>query len=397
MLAELMSPEIRLNPFPLYTMMRENSPVFYLPDIDLWLVFRYEDVRTVLNDHKHFTNQHGQAHPNAGHDPVIEHSMISQDPPRHTQLRSLVSKAFTPKAIADLEGRIRQITHQLLDEVIERGEMELAQDLTIPLPVVVIAELLGVHPKDRTQFKHWSDAVIASADSFVTGEVVPEHQQAIAEMHEYFRGVMAERLQNPQSDLISQLLQVELDGQRLTVDEVLAFCWLLLVGGNETTTSLLGNTMLTLLEHPDVLARLRAHPELIPQALEEVLRYRSPAQSMFRVVKEEITLSGQTLKPGQRVVALIGSANRDPEAFPEPDKFDIDRNPNPHIAFGHGVHFCLGAPLARLEGKVALQAILERLQDLERANDEPLEPMKGILVMGPARLPLRFRPGARLG
>jgi cytochrome P450 len=396
-LTELMSPELRLNPFPLYAMMRENSPVFYLPDNDLWLVFRYEDVKTVLNDHKHFTNQHGAAHPNPERDPVIENSMISQDPPRHTQLRGLVSKAFTPKAIADLEGRIREVTNQLLDQVIERGNMELAEDLTIPLPVVVIAELLGVHPKDRTQFKRWSDHIIASADSFVTGHVEPEHQKSKDEMYAYFRGVMAERQQHPQNDLISQLLQVDVDGQRLSSEEVLSFCWLLLVGGNETTTSLLGNTIVTLLEHPDVLARLRAHPELIPQAIEEVLRYRSPAQSMFRVVKAEITLSGQTLKPGQRVVALIGSANRDPEAFPEPDKFDIDRNPNPHIAFGHGIHFCLGAPLARLEGKVALQIILERLQDLERANDEPLEPMRGILVMGPARLPLRFRPGARLG
>lgn len=396
MLAELMSPELRLNPFPMYAMLRENSPVFYIQEYNLWLVSRYEDVRTVLNDNKHFSSQHSLVRPTGDRDPVVENSMVSQDPPRHTKLRSLVSKAFTPKAIADLEGRIRQVTNELLDAVIERGEMELAADLTIPLPVVVIAELLGVHPKDREQFKRWSDHVIASADSFVTGQVVPEHQQGMAEMYDYFRAVMAERQQNPRNDLISQLLQVELDGQRLSEEEVLAFCWLLLVGGNETTTSLLGNTLLTLLEHPNVLARLRAQPELIPQAIEEVLRYRSPAQSMFRVVKEEITMGGQTLQPGQRVVALIGAANRDPAVFTEPDRFDIDRDPNPHIAFGHGIHFCLGAPLARLEGKVALQVVLERLQDLERANDEPLEPMKGILVMGPARLPLRFRPGARL-
>lgn len=394
---DMMSPELRLNPFPMYTLMRENSPVFYYEEHNIWCVFGYNDVRTVLNDSTHFSSQHGQARPGAPSDPIIDSSMVSQDPPRHTQLRGLVSKAFTPRVIAELEPRIRKITHELLDQVIETGQIDLAKDLTIPLPVVVIAELLGVPAQDRDRFKRWSDHVIASADSFVTGVEIPESRQSMQEMYAYFRQIIAERRVDPKGDMISLLLQVEVDGEHLSEEEVLSFCWVLLVAGNETTTSLLGNTLLTLLEHPEALARVQGQPALIPQTIEEVLRYRSPAQIMFRVVKEEIQMGGHILKPGQRVLAFIGSANRDPEVFPDPDRFDIDRNPNPHIAFGHGIHFCLGAPLARLEGRIALEAVLERLHDLQRVDDEPLEPMRGILIMGPANLRLRFRPGARLG
>jgi cytochrome P450 len=388
----LLPPEMRTNPYPIYAAMRENQPVMCVEPIGIWTVFRYDDVKTVLSDQARFSSSPfppgagGGGETNTG-------SMITTDPPRHTKLRGLITRAFTPGAVNALEPRITAIAHELLDGVIARGEMDLVQDLSYPLPVIMIAEMLGIPAEDRDRFKHWSDEVVASADTFLGGAVDAD-RRTHDEMAEYFRGVIAHRRQHPGNDLISSLLAAEVDGQRLSEREVFDFCWLLLVAGNETTTNLIGNAVLTLLEHPDDLARLRQDRSLVPPALEEVLRYRSPVQAMFRIAREDVELGGQTIRGGQRVVAMIGSANRDEARFPEAERFDISRSPNPHIAFGQGVHFCLGAPLARLEAKVALNAILDRLHDLERANDAELEPARGVIVHGVASLPVRFRPGA---
>lgn len=390
---DMFSPELRRNPYPMYQMMRQSQPVMYIEPLNIWSVFQYDDVRTVLSDHARFSSQFGQYEmpdANVSTQTRINSSLISSDPPRHTKLRSLINRAFTPRAVEELQPRIEAIANELLDKVVESGKIDLVRDLSYPLPVIVIAELLGIPSSDRDQFKHWSDEVVASADQFIGG-TSSNSQRAHQEMGEYFRGIIAKRRLHPQSDLISALLTAEIDNVRLGEEDILSFCWLLLVAGNETTTNLIGNAVLTLLEHPDQLSKLKQNPALLFSTIEEVLRYRSPVQAMFRITKQDTNLGGKIIPAGSRVIAWIGSANRDGEKFPYPDHFDISRSPNPHIAFGHGIHFCLGSPLARLEAKVALSAILHRLRELSRINDEPLEPARGFIVHGVTCLPLKFK------
>lgn len=392
----LFSPEIRQNPYPMYLNMRKNQPVLFVPDLGVWSVFRFDDVKTVLSNHNLFSSQYGQPPaPDAGAAAQArgQSSLITTDPPRHTQIRSLVNRAFTPRAVAALEPRIEAIANELLDNVIESGQIDLVQDLSYPLPVIVIAEMLGIPAKDRDRFKHWSDEVVASADNVVGGQST-DSRSVHEEMNAYFRGVIAQRRAAPQEDLISALLAAEIENEHLTEGDILSLCWLLLVAGNETTTNLIGNAVRTFVEHPAEMQRLRENPDLLPGAIEEVLRFRSPVQAMFRIAKEDVELCGQTIPAGRRVVAWIGSANRDEDKFPDAERFDLTRSPNPHIAFGHGVHFCLGAPLARLEAKVALAVVLRRLHELERSDDNPLAPARGFIVHGVTNLPLRFTRGA---
>jgi cytochrome P450 len=391
-MSPLFPPELQRNPYPIYQMMREHQPVLYLEPMNLWMVFRYDDVRTVLSDHGRFSSRYDQMVPGAeGAAKGPASSLITSDPPRHTQVRSLVTRAFTPKAVAALEPRIEAITNELLDRVVPSGELDLIHDFAYPLPVIVIAELLGIPAADRDRFKHWSDEVVASADALVGGGMGAQSAQANAEMYSYFRAIIAERRRSPREDLISALLAAEIEGERLNEADLLSLCWLLLVAGNETTTNLIGNAVLTLLEHPEELARLKANPELLPSAIEETLRYRSPVQFMFRTTTAEVELAGRTIPARSLVVASIGSANRDEARFPEAERFEIGRDPNPHIAFGQGIHFCLGAPLARLEGRVALEAILRRLPELRRVNDAELEPARGFIIHGVKSLPLAFQ------
>jgi cytochrome P450 len=390
---DMFSPELRRNPYPMYQMMRQSQPVMYIEPLNIWSVFQYEDVRTVLSDHARFSSQFGQykmPDVNVSTQARMNSSLISSDPPRHTKLRSLINRAFTPRAVEELEPRIEAIANELLDKVVESGKIDLVKDFSYPLPVIVIAELLGIPSSDRDQFKHWSDEVVASADQFIGG-INSNSQRAHQEMRDYFRRIIAERRLNPQSDLISALLTAEIDNVQLGEEDILSFCWLLLVAGNETTTNLIGNAVLTLLEHPDQLSKLKQNPALLSSTIEEVLRYRSPVQAMFRITKQDTNLGGKIIPAGSRVIAWIGSANRDGEKFPYPDRFDITRSPNTHIAFGHGIHFCLGSPLARLEARVALSAILRRLPELSRINDEQLESARGFIVHGVTSLPLKFK------
>lgn len=380
----------------MYQMMRESQPVLYMEQLKLWSVFRYEDVRTVLSDHTNFSSQYGQRDlPNVGEagEARRQSAMITTDPPRHTQLRSLVNKAFTPRAVLALEPRIEEIANELLNKVAGIHEFDLVQYFSYPLPVIVIAEMLGIPPTDREKFKYWSDEVVASADNMIGGNA-PESQSAHQEMNVYFREVIAERRKHPQDDLISALLNAEEDHQHLTEEDILSLCWLLLVAGNETTTNLISNAVRTLLEHPEPYSQLKASlkggPDLLLQAIEETLRYRSPIQAMFRITAQEVKMGGQTIPAGERVIAWIGSANRDERKFPEAERFDITRNPNPHLAFGHGIHFCLGAPLARLEARIALSTLLRRFPDISRVNDDDLEPARGFIVHGVSHLPLRL-------
>lgn len=374
-----------LDPFDGYRHQRETASVAFDPMRHLWSVYGYDDVQRVLSEYATFSSAYGRGGGSDG-DPLGA-SIISTDPPRHRQLRTLVTQAFTPRTVAQLEPRIQTIVDDLLDAVAPTGQMDVIADFAYPLPVIVIAELLGIPTADRAQFKQWSDAIVTGARA-----AGMEGRNPQAEMSAYFTRLIAERRDAPRDDLISALLAAQIDSQHLSLVELLGFCVLLLVAGNETTTNLIGNAILCLDEHPDALDRLRAQPDLLPGAIEEVLRYRSPVQSMFRATIRAAAIGGQTIPAGQPVIAWIGSANRDPAQFPDPDRFDITRAPNRHLAFGQGIHFCLGAPLARLEARIALGTMLARLPHVRRDRDIPLEPLESFIVYGVKRLPITFSP-----
>ncbi|MGZ3623011.1 MAG: cytochrome P450 [Ktedonobacteraceae bacterium] len=371
-------------PFDWYRTMRTAQPVFKHPEWGGWQVFRYADVSRVLTEYATFSS----ASFDDQSDPIGS-SILQMDPPRHRQLRNLVTQAFTPRMVAQLEPGIAAITHELLNNVAAKGQMDVVADLAYPLPVTVIAELLGIPTELREDFKRWSDAIV-EGDEAQSEEERRAISHEIQGMYGYFTQVLEERRMNPQNDLVSALLAAEVDGQRLSNMELLGFCGLLLVAGNETTTNLLGNMILCFDENPGVVERLRKNRTLVPGAIEETLRYYSPVKAMPRVTKTETKIGDQRIEPGQVIVAWIGSANRDEAEFPDADRFDIDREPNRHIAFGHGIHFCLGAPLARLEAKVALNAMLDRLPGDWHLADQPLEMVKSFVVFGAKKLPMAW-------
>lgn len=393
-------PEHELSPFEWYRSMRESRPVFYDATTDCWQVFRYDDVLRIASEHDTFSSEDIRRNRASWEDwkddDTTQPSIISMDPPRHRRYRDLVTQAFTPRAVAQLADRITVIANELLDHVVATGEMDVLADLAHPLPIIVIAEMLGVPTEDRERFKSWSDAAIAGGDDSAPDHRVQQRREAARsaarEMRAYFCPILEERRQHPQRDLISGLLGAEVDGHRLTEAELLGFCTLLLVAGNITTTNLLGNAMLCLDEHPEVILRLRDEPSLLPSAIEEVLRYRSPAKALVRVAAADATIGGHDVKRGELVVAWIGSANHDERRFPDPERFDVQRTPNPHLAFGHGIHFCVGAPLARLEGKIALNALFQRLPELKRTPGVALEPIASAILSGVKRFPVTFSP-----
>ncbi|GAC1568661.1 MAG: monooxygenase YjiB [Ktedonobacteraceae bacterium] len=365
-----------LDPFPWFKMMRESAPVYLDPRRHNWYVFSYNDVQRVLSEYSTFSSQF------IGSDQPLDASMINMDPPRHRQLRSLVTLAFTPRAIARLTSRITDIVNELLDKVTSQGKMDVINDLSYPLPVIVIAELLGIPREDRERFKHWSDQLVGSAPSDGTD---PQ-----AEMSHYFKWVIEQRRKEPKDDLISALLAAQIDGKHRTEQELLGFCVLLLTAGNETTTHLIGNAIWCFDDRSEAWAELKANPALLPDAIEEVLRYRSPVKLMFRVTTHDTRIGDKDIPAGSGMIAWIGSANRDDAQFPNADTFDIHRSSNRHLAFGHGIHFCLGAPLARLESKIALGIMLERLPDIRRDRDIELEPVPAFILHGLKRLPIVF-------
>ena len=372
--------------------MRATQPVFKHPEWGGWQVFRYADVSRVLNEYATFSSDSrrmAQAEGSQGEPDPIGSSILQMDPPRHRQLRNIVTQAFTPRMVAQLEPRITAITNELLDHVLASGEMDMVRDLAYPLPVTVIAELLGIPSELREDFKRWSDAIVAGEES-MTEEERKALFQEIQGMYGYFTQVLEERRQHPQNDLVSALLAASVDGQRLSTMELLGFCGLLLVAGNETTTNLLGNMIICFDENPGVVERLRKNRELVPGAIEETLRYYSPVKAMPRMTTTETMIGDQHVGPHQFIIAWIGSANRDEAAFPGADRFDIEREPNRHIAFGRGIHFCLGAPLARLEAKVALNTMLDRLPGRWQLADVPLELIKSFVVFGAKQLPMRW-------
>lgn len=391
----LLSDDMRRNPYPLYEQVRSMSPVLRVPGADMWMVLDYEGVKRALFDHEAFSSA---VTPPTGRAPDW---LIFTDPPRHTKLRGIIMRAFTPRSIAALEPRVRAISRELLDASIERGEMDLCADYAGPLPTIVIAEMIGIPPSDRLRFLRWGEAIMGLSYAVSGGaeaaKKIEEHAAAKEEMQAYIADMLEERRRAPKDDLLTRLVEAEVDGEGLTGDEILGFFQLLLSAGTETTTNLIDNAILCFLENPSELARLRSAPDLLPSAIEEVLRYRSPGQLMFRETRREVELHGQVIPGGTFVLAVLGAANRDPQVFAEPNRFDITRDPNPHIAFGHGIHFCIGAALSRLEGRVALSDLLERVRGIELASAEPWAPRKALHMHGPERLPIRFEPGRREG
>ena len=381
----------RINPLPWYRHMLKTAPVHFDERAGLWHVFGYDDVNRVISDHTAFSSEFARLANEDGSDRAVRTSLISVDPPFHRQLRGLVTQAFTPRAIAEMEPRIRQIVNEQLDQVIGSGRMDVIEDLSYPLPVIVIAEMLGVPTADRADFKRWSDAVVAldPNEDLVNRRRRRQVPPEVEEMNEYFTRMIEQRRAQPENDLISHLLTAQLDGRHLTYDELLGFCVLLLIAGNITTTTLLSNAIWCFDEHPEAWAQLRADPSLVSSAVEEVLRYRSPVKSLFRIVAKDTEIGGRAVKEGQLVLPWIGAANHDPAQFTDPERFDITRSPNRHIAFGHGVHFCLGAPLARLEVKVALEEMLKRMETVRIVEGVELEPTTSFMY-GLKQLPVTF-------
>jgi cytochrome P450 len=391
---DFLTDDMRRDPYPLYEQVRSSAPLFQEPRTGMWLLFDYAGVKRALTDPETFSSR---VTPPTGKAPEW---LVFSDPPRHTKLRAILMKAFTPRSIANLEPRVRQLSRELLDPHLARGELDLAVDYAGPLPSMVIAEMIGIPLADRRRFLRWAEVIVNLSYAIAGGEAADQAMRENAEVREemkaYLARVLEERRKAPKDDLLTRLVEAEVDGERLTEDDLLGFFQLLLSAGTETTTNAISNAILCFIEHPDQLARLRAEPHLLPSAIEEVLRYRSPTQFAFRETTRDVELHGQVIPKGSLVLPVIGSANRDPQQFEDPGRFDIARGPNPHIAFGHGIHFCLGAALARLEARVALADVLERLEHFELASSEPWEPRKALLVHGPRRLPLRFKP-ARTG
>ncbi|MEX0800271.1 MAG: cytochrome P450 [Dehalococcoidia bacterium] len=371
-------PLVQADPYPMYARLREQDPIHWSPIMESWVLTRYDDVVGVLTDTARFSADRRSARNRFAEELAKREqdfgpfgrtpTMLTSDPPLHTRLRKLVSKAFTPRMVEQLRPRIQEIVDELLEQAAGSGQADIVRDLAYPLPVIVIAEMLGVPPEDRGQFKRWSDEIVASLNGpFASEEVLKQAQQSIQGLAEYVRGVIAERRAEPRDDLISRLIDAEEQGQILSEDEMLASIMLLLVAGNETTTNLIGNGTLALLRHPDQLQRLQGEPDLIRTAVEELLRYDSPVQTTGRVAKEDLAVAGQEVEEGQVVLTVLGAANRDPAQFENPDELDLGRQPNEHVSLGDGIHFCLGAPLARAEGQIAIGALIRRFPELRLA------------------------------
>ena len=370
-----LSPRVYHNPYPKYAELRTRDPVHWSVIMRAWVCSRYDDVDAILRDHKHFSNdarkRRGSSLSSASTVNSGEPSILFLDPPDHTRLRALVSKAFTPQAIEALKPRIYAIVDELLDQIDDPSGFDVIETIAYPLPVIVMAELLGVPPKDRAQFKYWSDRRARALEPTLTKSERAAAIQAAVELDAYFLGIIKERRAEPRNDLISTLVAVEEQGDKLTQSELLVMLRLLLVAGNETTTNLIGNGLLALLQHPEQMQALRDHPGLMASAIEELLRYDTPVQVDARTALEDIELRGRHITQGQGVVVLLGAANRDAEVFSDAERLDISREEASNISFGRGIHHCLGAPLARVEGRIAFEAMLERFTNLRLVTPRP--------------------------
>jgi cytochrome P450 PksS len=395
----ILSPEFKSNPFPLLSRLRAERAVcrVTLPDkTPVWLVTRYEDVKTLLTDERFAKSRYNALTPEQlRKQPWIppmfrplERTMLDLDPPDHTRLRQLVHKAFTPRLIERMRERVQTLANELLDAAARRSEMDLIRDYALPLPMTIITEILGVPIQDRDKFHKWSK-VIVSVDQFnANWRVIP----AIWMFNRYLRRFFNVRRADLRDDLVSALIQGEEAGDRLSEDELLAMVFLLLVAGHETTVNLIGSGTLELLQHPDQMEKLRRDPTLIKSAVEELLRYTAPVfMSTERYAREDVTIQGVTIPRGEMSLGVIGSANRDGTVFENPDTLDIEREPNKHLSFGQGIHYCLGAALARLEAQIAINTLLERMRKLRlKGSPESLRWRRSLILRGLEALPVEL-------
>jgi len=371
-LFRLLDPEVLANPYPLYEQFRTEDPVHWDPFLHAWVVTRYADVVHVLH---HFsanrtpTPEHLSTMGLAALNPIAQvmvRQMLFLDPPDHTRLRALASVAFTPRRVERLRSHIQEIMDGLIDPVVARGHMDVIADFASPAPAIITAEMLGVPVEDHQQLKEWSADFAEMLGNFQHNpDRFPRVLRSVEDMCSYFRSAMKEQRLHPREGLVSAMMEAKVDGAALTEEEIIANLIVTMVGGQETTTNLIGNGVLTLLRNPSEMERLRSDSSLIASAVEELLRYESPSQHTARLAPTDVELGGKQIRKRQAVIAVMGAANRDPDRFPDPDRLDVSRADNRHLAFGWAAHFCFGAALARMEGQIAFQTLLRRLPNLK--------------------------------
>ena len=397
-LYHLLDPDVLADPYPLYHRLRTESPVHWDPFLHAWVVTRYADVVTVLHRFSAARTPTPEQLAAIGLESltpiaaVMVRQMLFLDAPAHTRIRGLASQAFTPRRVERLRQHVQEITDSLLDAVVERGRLDVIEDVAAPLPAIVTAEMLGVPTADHPRLKAWSADFAEMLGNFQHNpDRVPRVLRSTEDMIEYFRAAIREQQVRPRDGLVGALLRAEVDGDRFNEDEVIANCIVTMVGGQETTTNLIGNGVLSLLRHPDQLERLRREPTLITSAVEELLRYESPSQHTARLAPEDTVLGDKLIRRRQAVIAVMAAGNRDPERFPDPDRLDLARPDNRHLAFGWAAHFCFGAPLARLEGQIVLSTLIRRLADLH-LEPQPLVWRTNLGLRGLTALPVAFTP-----
>ena len=399
-LSNLHNPEIRANPYPFYTQLRSQDPVHWDEALGFWVLTRYADIASVYADAR-FSRAQGlrrgfERLPEAEQriaEPVyhsFSKTMFYSDPPYHTRLRGLVNNAFTPNAVEQMRPYVQRMVDSLLDAVQTQGEMDAIHDLAHPLPILVISQMLGLPAEERGRFKQWSDDLFAILGSVPHApESMERASQSLAELTDYLTTLSHSRRQQPQNDLISALVGVVEEGERLTQEELIANVTILLSAGHETTSNLIGNGLLALLRNPEQMQKLRGHPKLVSSAVEEMMRYDNPVQIAYRSAAADVEIGGKYMRKGQLVNSVLAAGNRDPERFSEPDRFDISRAEGRHLGFGLGIHFCIGAPLVRLEAQIAFNTILHRFPELHLAT-ENLEWQEHPIFRGVKSLPLTF-------
>lgn len=400
-LYRLLDPEVLANPYPLYQRFRNEDPVHWDPFLHAWVVTRYADVVHVLH---HFsadrtpTPEHLSTMGLAALNPIAQimvRQMLFLDPPDHTRLRALASAAFTPRRVERLRSHIQEIMDGLIDAVIPKGSMDVIADFASPAPAIVTAEMLGVPVEDHQQLKEWSTDFAEMLGNFQHNpDRFPRVLRSVENLCSYFRSAMKQQRLHPREGLVGAMMEAKVEGAELTEEEIIANLIVTMVGGQETTTNLIGNGVLSLLRNPAEMERLRSNSSLIPSAVEELLRYESPSQHTARLAPADVELGGKQIRKRQAVIAVMGAANRDPERFADPDRLDLSRAENRHLAFGWAAHFCFGAALARMEGQIAFETILRRLPGLTLGTSIPLIWRHNLGLRGLTGLPVAFTAGS---
>ena len=366
----LFDPDLVQDPYPFYKTWREEQPLFKDKDTGDWIFSRHADILAALKDHELFSSSAFAD----SEQTAIALPLLSDDPPRHTKLRALVSRAFTSRTLKDIESGVRELSHSLAAQLNASAAIDIAEEFTIELPVAVIAQMMGIPVERGDDFKKWSDALVGTSEAVDMAERMPD----IMAMAEFFGSLIPDRRANPGTDLISTVVNAEVDGERLSDEDIVGFCILLLIAGNETTTNLLSNLLHHAASNQGVWEALRADRSKIDNAIEEILRFDAPVQFVIRTITKDIEMHGKQLAAGDTAVLFLGSANRDAQHHEAPDEFLLDRSQNSHMTFGHGIHFCIGAPLGRLEARLALEALLDRfstVRHVHRENERTHSPM----------------------